>query len=115
MKRWQLLLVEMHKILSQCPESDNYEAQRIRLALEQRGIKVSRSLGIRAMRKRGAYWEPLKTEVFRDDRLHKSKRSPDGLTKADKKAQRPENHLKVDFSADSPNKKWLTDITLISV
>ena len=101
MKHWQLLLVEIHKILSQDPENDNYGIERIRLALEQRGIKVSRSTVIRAMRK--------------GNLLHKNRRSPDGLTKADRKAQRPENHLKGDFSADSPNKKWLTDITLISV
>ena len=101
MKRWQLLLVEIHKILSQDPENDNYGIERIRLALEQRGIKVSRSTVIRAMRK--------------GNLLHKCRRSPDGLTKADKKAQKSENLLKGDSSANAPNKKWLTDITLISV
>ena len=45
--------------------------------------------------------------------LHKSRRSPDGLTKADRKAQRHENLLKGDFSSDAPNKKWLTDITQV--
>ncbi|MDC7125051.1 MAG: IS3 family transposase [Spirochaetales bacterium] len=40
-----------------------------------------------------------------------SRRSPNGLTKADKKAQRPDNVLKRDFSATRPNEKWLTDIT----
>ena len=69
------------------------------MALEQRGIKVSRSTVIRAMRK--------------GNLLHKSRRSPDGLTKADRKAQRPENLLKGDFSSDAPNKKWLTDITQV--
>ena len=98
-KSWQLLLVEIHKILSEDPENDNYGIERIRLALEQRGIKVSRSTVIRAMRK--------------GNLLHKSRRSPDGLTKADRKAQRPENLLKGDFSADAPNKKWLTDITQV--
>ncbi|WP_257225363.1 IS3 family transposase [Treponema parvum] len=98
-KSWQLLLVEIYKILSQDPENDNYGIQRIRLALEQRGIKLSRSTVIRAMRK--------------GNLLHKSRRSPDGLTKADRKAQRPENLLKGDFSADAPNKKWLTDITQV--
>ena len=49
MKRWQLLLVEIRKILSQDPENDNYGIERIRLALEQRGIKVSRLTVIRAM------------------------------------------------------------------
>mgnify|MGYP000934672823 FL=1 len=48
-KHWQLLLVEIHKILSQDPENDNYGIQRMRLALEQRGKKVSRSTVIRAL------------------------------------------------------------------
>lgn len=99
MKRWQLLLVEIHEILAKDPENDNYGIHRIQLALEQRGIKVSRSTVIRAMRK--------------GNLLHENRRSPDGLTKADKKALRPENLLKGDFSADAPNKKWLTDITQI--
>ena len=49
MKCWQLLLVEIHKILSQDAENDNYGIERIRLALEQRGIKVSHSTVIRVM------------------------------------------------------------------
>ncbi len=85
MNRWQFLLVEIHKILSQYPENDNYGIERIRLALEQRDIKVSRSIVIRAMRK--------------ENLLHKSWRSPDGLTNADRKAQSPDNLLKGDFIA----------------
>ena len=91
MKRWQFLLVEIHEILAKDPENDNYGIHRIQLALAQRGIKVSRSTVIRAMRK--------------GNLLHENRRSPDGLTKADKKALRPENLLKGDFSADAPNKK----------
>lgn len=49
MKCRQFLPVEIHKILSQDPENDNYGIERIRLALEQRGKKVSRSTVIRAM------------------------------------------------------------------
>ncbi|MFA6856823.1 MAG: hypothetical protein WCR31_06400 [Treponema sp.] len=45
--------------------------------------------------------------------LHESHRSPDGLTKADKKALRPENIIRQDFTADSPDRKWLTDITQV--
>ena len=62
--------------------------------------KVSRSTVIRAMLK---------------DLLYKTRRSPDDLIKANRKAQKPENILKGDFSAKDPNKKWLTDIILISV
>lgn len=42
-----------------------------------------------------------------------SHRSPDGLTKADKKAMRPQNLLRRDFTARRPDEKWLTDITQI--
>jgi transposase InsO family protein len=42
--------------------------------------------------------------------LHKPNR-PKGLTKADKAAQKSDNLLKRDFSADAPNQKTVTDIT----
>ena len=45
--------------------------------------------------------------------LHEDRRSPDGLTKADKKAIRPQNIIKQDFSAQEPLRKLLTDITQI--
>ncbi len=71
----------------------------MRIALEQRGIKRSYSTVKRAMKK--------------GNLLHESRRSPDGLTKADKKAMMPENIIKRDFSAERPNQKWLTDITQV--
>jgi transposase InsO family protein len=71
----------------------------MKIALEQRGIKKSYSTVKRAMKK--------------GNLLHVSHRSPDGLTKADKKAMRPENLIKQDFHADAPNQKWLTDITQV--
>jgi putative transposase len=96
-KAWQLLLVKIFEIIDEYPENENYGIERILIALEQRGEKSSRSTVRRAMKK--------------GNLLHKNRRSPDGLTKADKKAQRPENLLHRDFAADAPNKKWLTDIT----
>ena len=99
-KAWQLLLVKIHEIIDEYPDNDNYGIERIILALKQRGINNnSRSTVIRAMRK--------------GNLLHKNRRSPNGLTKADKKANRPENIIKRDFSATRPNEKWLTDITEI--
>ena len=69
-------------------------------ALNQKGEKASISTVIRAMPK--------------GDLLHKNRRSPDGLTKSDKKAQRNENILKRNFTATKPNEKWLTYITKIT-
>ena len=97
MKAWQKLLAQMHEILDEDEENKNYEVRRMQIALEQRGIKCSLSTVRRVM--------------ARGNLLHEDRRSPDGLTKSDKKALRPENLLKGDFSADAPNKKWLTDIT----
>jgi transposase InsO family protein len=43
--------------------------------------------------------------------LIKQKRHPNGITKADRDAQKSENIIKQDFSAQNPNEKWLSDIT----
>ena len=43
----------------------------------------------------------------------KKKHRPKGLTKADPAAQASENLIKHDFTASSPNEKWLGDITEI--
>ena len=96
-RAWQLLLVKIHGILDEHPDNKNYGIDRVHIALQQMGVTVSRSTVIRAMRK--------------GNLLHKSRRSPNGLTKADKKAQRPDNILKRNFTATRPNEKWLTDIT----
>ncbi len=96
-RAWQLLLVKIHGILDEHPDNKNYGIERVLIALQQKGETVSRSTVIRAMRK--------------GNLLHKSRRNPNGLTKADKKAQRPDNVLKRNFTATRPNEKWLTDIT----
>ena len=45
--------------------------------------------------------------------IHKPKRKPNGITKADKLAQKSDDLLKRDFSADAPLEKCVTDITEI--
>ena len=98
--KWQKLLCEIHKVLNEDVNNDNYGAKRILLALEQKGIKTSLSSVRRAMRK-GNLVKP-------------NRRSPDGLTKKDKKAMQPENLIKRNFTASKPNEKWLTDITQVN-
>ncbi len=98
-RKWQDLLVEIHRILDEDPDNDNYSADRMLIALEQKGIQTSLSSVRRALRN-GNLMKP-------------NHRSPDGLTKADKKAMRSQNILKRDFTARKPNEKWLTDITQI--
>lgn len=98
-KAWQILLSKIYEILDEHPENRNYGIDRILLALNQRGENHSRSTVIRAMRK--------------GNLLHESHRSPDGLTKKDKKAGLPGNIVSRDFTAKEANVKWLTDITQI--
>ena len=98
-KKWQLLLSEIHRILDEDPDNDNYGADRMLIALTQHGIKTSLSSVRRAMRK--------------GNLLKPNRRSPDGLTKADKKAMRPQNLLKRNFKSKAPDEKWLTDISQV--
>jgi len=49
--------------------------------------------------------------VCRDNGLLTKRRIPKSLTKADPAAQASKDLVKRDFTADVPNKKWLTDIT----
>ena len=67
----QKLLNEIHKILNEDINNTNYGANRMLIALEQKGIKTSLSSVRRAMRK--------------GNLAKRNRRSPDGLTKADKK------------------------------
>lgn len=98
-KNWQSLLAEIHRILDEDPNNDNYGADRMLIALTQRGIITSLSSVRRAMRK--------------GNLLKPNRRSPDGLKKADKKDMRPQNLLKRNFTAKAPNEKWLTDISQV--
>ncbi len=98
-KAWQKLLSEIHKILDEDEENKNYGVERMMIALEQRGIRRSFSTVKRAM--------------ARGNLLHEDRRSPDGLTKADKNAMKPQNIIKQDFTATALLRKLLTDITQI--
>ena len=98
-KAWQNLPAEMHKILDEDGENSNYGVERMRIALEQRGIKRS--------------FSTVKRTMARGNLLHGDRRSPDGLTKADKAAMKAQNIIRQDFTADAPLRKLLTDITQI--
>lgn len=98
-KPWQLLLVKIREIYAETPDNRNYGIGRMKLALEQRGVQVSRS-GVRRAMKRGGL-------------LKAARRRSNSLTRADASAQKAENLIQRDFSAQAPNQKWLTDITQI--
>ena len=91
------MLQKIYEILDEHPENHNYGIDRILPAFNQRGEYPSRATVRRAMKN--------------GNLLHESHRSPNGLTKKDKKAMHPENIVKGDFTAKQANVKWLTDIT----
>ena len=97
--RRQLLSVEIQKIREEHPDNDNYGVNRIRLALEQKGIQASQRTVYRAMAEHG--W------------LHVRRRIPRGITKSSSEVQERENLLKGDFRSSEPMKKFVTDITEI--
>jgi transposase InsO family protein len=79
----------------------NYGANRVLLRLQQPDYSYTGSYSTvyRVMKAHGL--------------LQKKKRSPNGLTKQDLAAQKSDNLIQRDFSAESPNSKWLSDITEI--
>ncbi len=95
--RQHALLVKIKEILSRFPGNENYGARRIHLALRQQGEDISYSTVYRTLRAHGL--------------LHKAKRYPNGITREDAVAQKAENLIARDFTADAPCQKWLTDIT----
>jgi transposase InsO family protein len=62
-----------------------------------------------ASNKRPSYGKIYK--ICKDNGLLQKSRKSKGLTKADPKAQASEDLIKRDFTAVTPNKKWLSDIT----
>ena len=93
----ELLLAEIKKVLAQHIDNDNYGIYRMQLAILNNGIKAGRRRIYEVMKKAGL--------------IHKKSRRSNGITKADKEAQKSENIIGRDFSAENPNEKWLTDIT----
>lgn len=98
-KPWQLLLVKIKQVYAKHPDNDNYGVNRVRLALEQDGITVSKSTVRRAMKKGGL--------------IKALPRHSGSLTESDADAQKAHNLIARNFTADAPNRKWLTDITQI--
>ena len=98
--RHALLLAQIHEVLKEDEENVNYGVKRIYSALVlNRGYKGSYSTVLRVCRA--------------NNLMIKRKRRPHSLTEQDKDAQKSENLINQDFSADAPDTKWLSDITEI--
>ena len=94
----QLLSVEIRKITDEHPDNSNYGTERMRIALKQAGIEVSKSTVRRTMKEMGL--------------IHK-RHTPHGITRATTEIQERENLIKRDFRAKKPLQKLLSDITEI--
>jgi Transposase and inactivated derivatives len=99
-RRREHLLVRIKEIIERYPDNDNYGARRVHLALKQEGETVSYSTVYRVMKENGL--------------LRKTKRHPNSITREDAAAQKSENLIDRDFTAEAPNRKWLSDITEVS-
>lgn len=106
--KYAALAAEMKKIIEEDIYNDTYGYQRMYDALK---LKESKSLDDSFPK------IPHERTVYRimahEGLIHRPKRNPNGITKADKEAQKSDDLLKRDFSAEEPNKKAVTDITEI--
>lgn len=99
-ERQAVLLAQIIECITLEPENANYGVQRIYLWLtHNRGYSGSYSTVRRVCRENNLMIRP--------------KRKSNGITKADRQAEKAENLIQQDFSADTPDQKWLTDITEI--
>ena len=90
----------IYEILKEDEENVNYGIRRIYLALKNnRAYTGSYRTVVRICHENGL--------------AIKKKRRPNGITHADRDAEKSENLIKQDFTAEKPNEKWLTDITEI--
>lgn len=94
------LLKQIYGLLKEDSENANYGVKRI--------YKYLRNYN----NYRGSYSTIYRICKENNLMIH-CKRCPKGITKADSEAQKAENLIKQDFTAQSPNKKWLIDITEI--
>ena len=94
------LLKQIYELLKEEPENTNYGVRRI-----YKYLKNYKNY-------RGSYSTVYR--ICKENKLMiRCKRRPKGITKADSEAQKAENLIQQDFTAQNPNEKWLMDITEI--
>jgi transposase InsO family protein len=103
--KYELLLAEMLKIIAEDECNDTYGSMRMWEALQ-----CKKSLGDATFPH-----IPHERTVYRIMKehglIHAVKHTPNGITKADKKAQKSDDLIKRDFTAEKPLTKAITDIT----
>jgi len=103
--KYEFLAALMKEIIAEDECNDTYGSQRMREALLLlQDSKSNPGLEVPS--------QPTIARIMRENGLiQKKKHKPNGLTKADKEAQKSDNLLKGNFDADKPFEKTVTDIT----
>jgi transposase InsO family protein len=103
--KYEALVALMKEIIAEDECNDTYGSKRMREALLLRQ-ETNPDLLVPS--------QPTIARIMRlNGLIHKQKRKPNGVTKADKEAQKSDNLLNGDFQADEPLTKCVTDITEI--
>jgi len=102
---------EIRKILAEDEYNDAYSPERMRSALvlrrEQAEEKEQYFPKVPSV-------STLRRVMKHEGLISKKRRTPKGLTEADKEAQKSDNLLNRDFSAEKPYEKCVTDITQVT-
>ena len=101
--KYQPLVDAMMEILAEDECNDTYGRKRMHEALLQKNPE-----GVNIPSERTVYRVMEKAGIS-----HTKKHTPNGITKADKEAQKSDDLLKRDFTAEAPLEKCVTDITEI--
>jgi len=94
-----LLLARIKELIAEHPLNKNYGVKRIFEGLKCKYDNIPSLSTVR--------------RVMRENGIKRPKNSPKGLTKADKLAQKSDNLINGDFTAEAPNQKLLGDITQV--
>lgn len=102
--KYQALADEMMKIHEEDQYNDCYGRERMYLALQQRKAAGKTDIDIPCE-------ATVRKVMAQIGLIHKPRRKPSGITKADRLAQKSDDLLRRDFYADRPLKKAVTDIS----
>ena len=102
--KYQALADEMMKIHEEDQYNDCYGRERMYLALQQRKAAGKTDIDIPCE-------ATVRKVMAQIGLIHKPRRKPNGITKADRLAQKSDDLLRRDFYADRPLKKAVTDIS----
>lgn len=102
--KYESLAKEMMKIHNEDKYNDAYGRERMYLALQLKKKMGKISIDIPSE-------GTVRKVMGQIGMLHKPRRKPNGITKADREAHKSDDLLKRDFSADKPLEKAVTDIS----